>query len=99
MPKFKVTTNTGSNFYLKDENEIHRGGEGRILLIDSQKEKVAAWNQFKLTIFLNKIGDLHPHKNRLTIITANIKGVSAARQGRLFQTGVTPVSARLANHR
>ncbi len=41
MPKFKVTTNTGNSFFLKDENEIHRGGEGRILLIDSQKEKVA----------------------------------------------------------
>jgi len=41
MPKFKVTTNTGKSFYLKDENEIHRGGEGRILLIDSQKGKVA----------------------------------------------------------
>lgn len=41
MPKFKVTTNTGKSFYLKDENEIHRGGEGRILLIDAQKGKVA----------------------------------------------------------
>ena len=41
MPKFKVITNTGKSFYLKDENEIHRGGEGRILLIDSQKGKVA----------------------------------------------------------
>ena len=41
MPKFKITTNTGNSFFLKDENEIHRGGEGRILLIDSQKDKVA----------------------------------------------------------
>ncbi|MEN8119349.1 MAG: RIO1 family regulatory kinase/ATPase [Bacteroidota bacterium] len=41
MAKFKVTTHTGKSLYLKDENEIHRGGEGRILLIDSQKGKVA----------------------------------------------------------
>ncbi len=41
MAKFKVISNTGKSFYLKDENEIHRGGEGRILLIDSQKGKVA----------------------------------------------------------
>ena len=41
MPKFKVYTNTGKSFFLKDENEIHRGGEGRILLIDAQKNRVA----------------------------------------------------------
>ena len=41
MPKFKVSTHTGNTFYLNDDNEIHRGGEGRILLIDNQPNKIA----------------------------------------------------------
>ncbi|MBN1252752.1 MAG: hypothetical protein JXR51_05845 [Bacteroidales bacterium] len=40
MPKFKVNTKSGKSFYLKDENEIQRGGEGRILLLDNEPNMV-----------------------------------------------------------
>ncbi len=41
MPDFKVKTHTGKTIILNDKNEIHRGGEGRILLIDNQINKLA----------------------------------------------------------
>lgn len=41
MPDFQVKTHTGKTIILNDENEIHRGGEGRILLIDNQSNKLA----------------------------------------------------------
>lgn len=41
MPEFQVKTHTGKIIVLNDKNEIYRGGEGRILLIDNQNSKVA----------------------------------------------------------
>ncbi len=41
MAKFKVTTEAGNSFQLDDANEIHRGGEGRIILLPKEKNKVA----------------------------------------------------------
>ncbi len=41
MAKFKVTTISGKSLYLDDKNEIHRGGEGRILLLPKENNKVA----------------------------------------------------------
>ncbi|NJO91044.1 MAG: hypothetical protein HC831_20330 [Chloroflexia bacterium] len=41
MAQFKVTTEAGKSFQLDDVNEIHRGGEGRIILLPKEKNKVA----------------------------------------------------------
>ncbi len=41
MPEFQLKTHTGKIIFLNDKNEIYRGGEGRILLIDNQNDKVA----------------------------------------------------------
>ncbi len=41
MAKFKATTETGKSFFIDDANEIHRGGEGRIILLPKEKNKVA----------------------------------------------------------
>lgn len=37
----KYKTNTGKTLIIKNENEINRGGEGRIMLIENQQYKVA----------------------------------------------------------
>jgi len=59
MPKFKVNTKASKSFYLKDENEIQRGGEGRILLIDSDNKLVAKiYHQNKKTISESKFNYL-----------------------------------------
>jgi len=41
MAKFQVQSKNGKSFYLDDKNEIHRGGEGRIILLPAEKGKVA----------------------------------------------------------
>ncbi|MDF1547043.1 MAG: hypothetical protein P1P88_04430 [Bacteroidales bacterium] len=41
MAKILVKTSGGKSFYIDDKNEIQRGGEGRILLLPSEKDKVA----------------------------------------------------------
>jgi serine/threonine protein kinase len=41
MTKFEVKTQTGRSFLLKDEDEIHRGGEGRIILMPPKTGLVA----------------------------------------------------------
>lgn len=41
MAHFQVKTKKGKSFYLDDNSEIHRGGEGRILLIPTDQTKVA----------------------------------------------------------
>lgn len=41
MAKFTLTTKTGKKFQLNDSDEIHRGGEGRILAIASAPTLVA----------------------------------------------------------
>src|SRR5512147_227519 len=41
MPKFEVKTKNGKSVFLKDEDEIHRGGEGRIILLPAKAGMVA----------------------------------------------------------
>jgi hypothetical protein len=41
MAKFEVKTQNGKSFILKDEDEIHRGGEGRIMLMPAKTGLVA----------------------------------------------------------
>jgi serine/threonine protein kinase len=41
MSEFKLKTYSGKIIVLNDKNEIYRGGEGRILLIDNQNSKLA----------------------------------------------------------
>ena len=68
MPKFKVNTKTNKSFYLKDENEIQRGGEGRILLIDSDKTKVAKiYHQNKKPISESKFNELQKLNSQIFI--------------------------------
>ena len=41
MAKFQVKSGTGERLFLDDKNEIHRGGEGRIILLPKEKDAVA----------------------------------------------------------
>jgi len=41
MAKFEVETQNGKSLFLKDEDEIHRGGEGRIILLPTKTNQVA----------------------------------------------------------
>ncbi len=40
MAKHLVKTSGGKSFFIDDKNEIQRGGEGRILLLPAEKDKV-----------------------------------------------------------
>ena len=64
MAKFQVNTNNGKTLKLDDNNEIHRGGEGRIILLTSNKKQVAKiYHQGIVPISEKRFGQLQKIDN------------------------------------
>ncbi|MFN8258323.1 MAG: hypothetical protein U0W24_21720 [Bacteroidales bacterium] len=77
MAKIQLKTLKGNSLFIDDDKEIHRGGEGRIMLIENRPEIVAKlYHKGVLTIDENRFNLLQKLDNQIFIVPQELLYIS-----------------------